>query len=139
MTADEMAKHPMLTSMRVRIPGFVDAHGEPLAFTVRALTFRERMKATRAATKAGVAAGLPNGFCEETWALEVVLAGLVEPALTEAQREILLDYNAWIVDQLADAITRLGALPQDVVDAELRALAQSFGADAPSPPGDDRA
>lgn len=116
MSANQLATLPYI------VDGWQWPDGAPFRLTLRALTFRERSAVYRTALQAGIKAGLQQ-LDEETWALETALAGIVEPKLTRAQIDILLDSNAHIIDKIVEQIERLGEYPPAIVAEELRRMA----------------
>ena len=135
-SVEQLVTMPQLATMPLVIKGWQWPDGSAARITVRALTFRERRAANRAAIKAG--AELGRDFDDDEWALEVALAGIVEPRLTRAQLDILLDSNATIIDAIVDAIDRAGYLPARYVETELKQMAGESIPPAPAAPGADR-
>jgi len=117
MAVSQLAMVPLL------VEGWRWPNGDPFRLTIRALTFRERSEAYRAALKAGIEAKLGT-IDDDTWAIEVALRGIVEPRFTRGQLDVLLDSNAAVIDAIVDAIDRAGQLPAQMVEHELKRMAQ---------------
>lgn len=140
-TIQEIALTRQLAELPMEVKGWAWPDGRPMKVKVRALTFAERRECNRLAMEAGLKA-MPKGFTpgqvlpfdDDVWALEAVVRGLVEPKLPRAAIAVLGDMNAAIIDQLADAITRLGKLPAAFVAAELERLAGRAVPPAPDAP-----
>jgi len=116
MAVSQLATLPLL------VEGWRWPDGSEFRLTIRALTFRERSEAYRAALKAGIEAKLA-GIDDDTWAIEVALRGIVEPRFTRGTLDVLLDSNAAVIDAIVDAIDRAGQLPAQMVEHELKRMA----------------
>lgn len=134
--AEDLASVPQLAEIPIAIPQLTWPDGSPFEVTIRALSFEERRAVNRAATKA--AEGLPTPMDPDTWALETVFRGLVKPKLTESQKQFLKDTNATVIDDLADAIVRIGRLPARAVERAVERLAAVDGGAAPGTPVPDQ-
>lgn len=119
-TAQDLALAPSCAELEIDLP-LAWPDGSPMRITLRALTARQRMAANRAAVKAAQEWG--GEFDDDVWAVKTAFYGIARPQLTEAQESILWDMNAWVRDQIIDAIDTLQRLPARAVEAELERLA----------------
>lgn len=128
-TAQDLALAPSCAELEIGLP-IAWPDGSPMRITLRALTARQRMAANRAAVKAALEWG--GEFDDDVWAVKTAFYGIARPQLTEAQESILWDMNAWIRDQIVDAIDTLQRIPAAAVETELERLAGT--AVPPAPP-----
>lgn len=114
-TVEDIRDMPQLAQITMPIPVWEYADGKVVEVTVRARTFRERRHCMMAALEAGKD-GKPD---EDTWAIETVLAGLLEPRFSKDQVDILWDSNPSAIDIIAEAITRLEDVSARKLSAEI--------------------
>lgn len=114
-TVEDIRDMPQLAQITMPIPVWEYADGKVVEVTVRARTFRERRHCMMAALEAGKD-GKPD---EDTWAIETVLAGLLEPRFSKDQVAILWDSNPSAIDIIAEAITRLEDVSARKLSAEI--------------------
>lgn len=109
------------------IPQWTTADGQLRGVRVRALTFKERMLADRAATRAGKDGTLTT----DAWRLmaEEVVAGITAPRGLTVDH--ILAWNDSVVVFIHQQIQRLGPLPSALIAGELARLA---GGSPPPPP-----
>lgn len=134
-TAQDLALAPSCAELEIELP-LTWPDGTPMVITLRALTARQRMAANRAAIKAAQEWG--GEFDDDVWAVKTAFYGIARPQLTEAQESILWDMNAWIRDQIVDAIDTLQRLPARAVETELERLAGTAVPAAPQKKRSDR-
>lgn len=114
-TVEDIRDMPQLAQITLPIAVWEYADGKTVEVTVRARTFRERRHCMMAALEAGKD-GKPD---EDTWAIETVLAGLLEPRFSKDQVSILWDSNPTAIDVIAEAITRLEDVSARKLSAEI--------------------
>jgi hypothetical protein len=120
-TARDIAAMPQRPEKWITVPGWSLADGTPFRVKIRALSFRQRRAANQAAYREGIARGIE--FCEDTWAVEVVLAGLVEPAIDRGQVDLLLDSHAGVIDALATAIEEHSRVDGRALEVQIARMA----------------
>jgi hypothetical protein len=114
-TVEDVRDIPQLAQMTIPVPVWEYSDGETIEVTLRARTFRERRHCLMMALEAGKN-GKPD---EDTWAVETVLAGMVEPKFTRDQIGILWDSNAAAIDLIAETIVRLEDVPARRLSREI--------------------
>lgn len=106
-TVEDIRDIPQLARLTLVIPIWEYSDGTVVEVLVRSRTFRERRHCLMMAMEAGKN-GKPD---EDTWAIETVLAGMVEPKFTRDQIGILWDSNPAAIDLIAETIVRLEEVP----------------------------
>lgn len=119
-TVEDLTTLPTCASVPVELPSVTWPDGSAVVVEVRALTFRERSEAIRAAQ---VKRDDHYVIDEEKWALEVVRRGLLVPTITPQQLAVLESLNANVIDAICDAIITLGSVNPRAISAELERLA----------------
>jgi hypothetical protein len=122
-TVEDIRDIPQLARLALVIPIWEYSDGTVVEVLVRARTFRERRHCLMMAMEAGKN-GKPD---EDTWAIETVLAGMVEPQFTRDQIGILWDSNPSAIDLIAETIVRLEEVPARRLSNE---IARQSGAPA---------
>jgi hypothetical protein len=122
-TVEDIRDIPQLARLALVIPIWEYSDGTVVEVLVRARTFRERRHCLMMAMEAGKN-GKPD---EDTWAIETVLAGMVEPQFTRDQIGILWDSNPAAIDLIAETIVRLEEVPARRLSNE---IARQSGAPA---------
>lgn len=120
-TPEDLSLLPTCGEISFEIPNVTWPDGSPVELTLRALDAQGRAAVDRAAIAAGTKVGID--YDDATALVETVFQGIVRPTLTEDHRRILWKWNAWILDQLAEEIDRLGRLPARQLQAYLERLA----------------
>lgn len=106
-TVEDIRDIPQLARLTLIVPVWEYQDGTAVEVTVRCRTFRERRHCLMMAMEAGKN-GKPD---EDTWAIETVLAGMVEPKFTRDQVGILWDSNPAAIDLIAETVVRLEEVP----------------------------
>lgn len=113
------------------VPQWTTADGQLRGVRIRALSFKQRMLADKAATRVGK----DGATTLDAWRLlaEEVCAGIVEPR--ELTVDHILGWNDAVMEHIHASIQRLGPLPAALVARELARLA---GGDPPPAPAQAR-
>lgn len=112
-------------SMDVRVPGWNHADGKPIIVRIRALSLADRQWIN-------TTAGIGTARDESKFILATIHRGIVEPALTWPQTQLLRDHNEQTLEMLADTIWELSGLDQRAVDLFVEELAGARLADGPA-------
>ena len=114
-TVEDIRDMPQLARLSLVVPIWEYQDGTAVEIVVRARTFRERRQCILASLEAGKD-GKPD---EDTWAIETVLAGMVEPQFTRDQISILWNANPTAIDVISEAIVRLEEIPARRLSQEI--------------------
>lgn len=131
-TVEDLLFIPTRAQVEVEVKGLFFRDGAPVQFILQAVSFEQEREANRAAIKEGQKLGI--GFCEDTWALEMALAGIAQPKIDRLQMQVLLNANAQIITQVVDALEELRTRPPRQIEAQLEQLAGVTVPAAPEPP-----
>lgn len=120
-TAEDLSTVLNLGELPFALPNVTWPDGSPFEITIRARSIRLRALCHRAAIKAGVEAGIE--FDDDTYAVYTFFHGMSKPKLEDSQIGIIWSMNAYVIDQVVDALERLEKLPARALQTELERMA----------------
>lgn len=111
-----------LPEIDVRVPGWRDANDQPIVVRLRALSLTDRQWIN-------VTAGIGDRRDDRMFILATIHRGMVTPALTWPQAQLLGDRNEQTLELLADTIWELSGLDQNAINLFVEELAGARLAD----------